>query len=40
MRLSIPIRKEEHTIKAGRNLNEMTLNEMDELWNEAKSKGL
>ena len=31
---------EEHTIKAGRNLNEMTLNEMDELWNEAKSKGL
>ena len=37
MRLSIPIR---NTIKAGRNLNEMTLNEMDELWNEAKSKGL
>ena len=31
---------EEHTIKAGRNLNDMTLNEMDELWNEAKSKGL
>ena len=31
---------EEHTIKAGRNLNEMTLNEMEELWNEAKSKGL
>lgn len=31
---------EEHTIKAGRNLNEMSLNEMDELWNEAKSKGL
>lgn len=31
---------EEHTIKAGRNLNDMTLSEMDELWNEAKSKGL
>lgn len=29
---------EEHTIKAGRNLNEMSLNEMDELWNEAKVK--
>ena len=29
---------EEHTI--GRNLNDMTLSEMDELWNEAKSKGL
>lgn len=31
---------EEHTIKAGRNLNDMTLSEMDELWNEAKSNGL
>lgn len=31
---------EEHTIKAGRNLNDMTLSEMDALWNEAKSKGL
>lgn len=31
---------EEHTIKAGRNLNDMTLSEMDELWNEAKRKGL
>lgn len=31
---------EEHTIKAGRNLNDMTLSEMDELWNEAKSKGM
>lgn len=31
---------EEHTIKAGKNLNEMTLDEMDELWNEAKSRGL
>lgn len=31
---------EGHTIKAGRNLNDMTLSEMDELWNEAKSKGL
>lgn len=31
---------EEHTIKAGRNLNDMTLSEMDSLWNEAKSKGL
>ena len=31
---------EEHTIKAGRNLNDMTLEEMDALWNEAKTKGL
>ena len=31
---------EEHTIKAGKNLNEMTLAEMDEIWNEAKRKGL
>ena len=31
---------EEHTIKAGRNLNDMTLEEMDALWNEAKAKGL
>ncbi len=31
---------EEHTIKAGRNLNDMTISEMDALWNEAKSKGL
>ena len=31
---------EEHTIKVGRNLNDMTLSEMDALWNEAKFKGL
>ncbi len=31
---------EEHTIKQGRNLSDMTLSEMDELWNEAKRKGL
>ena len=31
---------EEHTIKAGKNLNEMTLAEMDEIWNEAKRQGL
>ena len=31
---------EEHTIKAGKNLNEMTLAEMDEIWNEAKRLGL
>ena len=31
---------EEHTIKQGRNLSDMTLAEMDELWNEAKRKGL
>ena len=31
---------EEHTIKQGRNLTDMTLQEMDELWNEAKRKGL
>ncbi len=31
---------EEHTIKQGRNLKDMTLAEMDELWNEAKSRGL
>lgn len=31
---------EEHTIKQGRNLADMTLAEMDELWNEAKRKGL
>ena len=29
---------EEHSIKAGRPLTEMTLEEMDRLWNEAKAK--
>ena len=27
---------EEHTIRQGRNLHDMSLEEMDELWNEAK----
>ena len=27
---------EEHSIKMGKNLKDMTLGEMDELWNEAK----
>lgn len=31
---------EEKTIKQGRNLKDMTLAEMDEIWNEAKGKGL
>lgn len=31
---------EEHTLKQGRSLKDMTLQEMDALWNEAKSKGL
>lgn len=31
---------EEHTLKAGRNLADMSLEEMDAIWNEAKSKGL
>lgn len=31
---------EEHTIKQGRNLTDMTLEEMDAVWNEAKKKGL
>ncbi len=31
---------EEHTLREGRNLKDMTLEEMDVLWNEAKSKGL
>ena len=31
---------EEHTLKAGRNLADMSLEEMDEIWNEAKLKGL
>lgn len=31
---------EEHTIRQGRNLKDMTLAEMDALWNEAKEKGL
>ena len=30
----------EHTIKQGKNLAEMTLEEMDAIWNEAKKKGL
>jgi XTP/dITP diphosphohydrolase len=30
----------EHTLKQGRSLKEMTLAEMDALWNEAKAKGL
>ncbi len=31
---------EEHTIKQGRNLTEMTLEEMDKIWDTAKSEGL
>ena len=31
---------EEHTIKEGINLKDMTLDEMDSIWNEAKKKGL
>ena len=31
---------EEHTIKKGQDLKEMSLDEMDAIWNEAKSKGL
>ena len=31
---------EAHTLKAGRPLTDMTLAEMDEIWNEAKAKGL
>lgn len=31
---------EEHTIRQGKNLKEMTLEEMDKIWNEAKAKGL
>ena len=31
---------EEHTIRAGRDLHDMSLAEMDELWDEAKTKGL
>ena len=31
---------EEHTIRQGRNLQDMTLAEMDAIWDEAKSKGL
>lgn len=31
---------EEHTIRQGRNLSDMTLAEMDEIWDEAKAKGL
>ena len=31
---------EEHTIRQGRNLMDMTLAQMDEIWDEAKSKGL
>lgn len=31
---------EEHTLKRGKNLKDMTIAEMDEIWNEAKKKGL
>ena len=31
---------EDHTIKEGRSLKDMPLEEMDKIWNEAKSKGL
>lgn len=31
---------EEHTLKQGKSLKEMTLGEMDEIWNEAKKSGL
>ena len=31
---------EDHTIKEGRSLKEMSLEEMDKIWDEAKSKGI
>ena len=31
---------EEHTLKEGKDLQKMSLEEMDALWNEAKKKGL
>lgn len=31
---------ENHTLKVGKNMNDMSLEEMDEIWNEAKKKGL
>lgn len=31
---------EEHTVREGRNLHDMTLAQMDEIWDEAKAKGL
>lgn len=31
---------EEHTLKQGKSLKDMTLEEMDEIWDEAKSKGI
>jgi XTP/dITP diphosphohydrolase len=31
---------EENTIKEGQSLKEMSLDEMDKIWNEAKAKGL
>lgn len=31
---------EAHTIKEGKNLMDMSLEEMDAIWNEAKAKGL
>ena len=31
---------EEHTLKAGRKLTDMTLEEMDAIWEEAKKQGL
>ena len=31
---------EEHTLKQGKSLKDMTIAEMDEIWNEAKKKGL
>ena len=31
---------EQHTIQQGRNLKDMTLSEMDAIWDEAKKKGL
>lgn len=31
---------EENTIRKGRNLHDMTLSEMDEIWDEGKAKGL
>lgn len=31
---------EEHTLKRGKNLKNMTIAEMDEIWDEAKKKGL
>jgi XTP/dITP diphosphohydrolase len=31
---------EDHTIKEGKNLKDLSLEEMDKYWNEAKARGL